>query len=338
MSLSRWRHGARFLLGAAAMAAGFAAAPGAAEELKLAHFMSPRHPMHQHMMAPMAATLETESGGALTIKIYPGGALGKGPREQYNRAVDGIADITFGLAGYTSPQFPRVLLAELPGIAATPAGATAAIWRAYPDHLKDDFGGVKMLALWTGEASILITRDKPVRKLEDLAGLKIRVPSKTAATVVESWGAVPQTMPVTKVYTSMQTGVIDGVYIGSSGIGSFKLAEVGKYFTTNLPPAYTVFYLIMNKGAWAGLSGDKQAMLDKVSGAEASAKAAAAYGRAGESGLAHAKQAGREIIALSDAEQARFAAAAQSAIEATLAAREAAGIPAREIVAAMTAE
>ncbi len=313
-----------------------AALPAAqAKELKLAHFMSPKHPMHRFLMAPMAEDLAAASGGALTIKIYPAGALGKGPREQYNRAVDGIADITFGLLGYTSSQFPRTLLAELPGIAADTVGATEGIWKSYPKYLEDDFKDVKLLALWTNDSAVLITSETPVRRLEDLEGLKIRAPSKLAAGLLAAWGAVPQTMPVTKVYTSLQTGVIDGVFIGSSAVRSFKLAEVGKYFTTNLPPSYATFYLIMNQASWNGLSAQEKAQLEKVSGYEASLKAAAAYGKAG---IEVARKAGREIIALSEAEQQRFVAAAKSAIDSVLAEREAKGIPAKAIVATMKAD
>ncbi len=333
------------LSAAAAIAAvtWLAAAPGAwtaadAKELKLAHFMSPKHPMHRFLMAPMVEDLAAVSGGKLTIKIYPAGALGKGPREQYNRVVDGIADIVFGIPGYTSPQFPRTLIAELPDIAQNPQDITQRMWKAYPQYLKDDFKDVKVLALWTNERTILIMREKAVHKLEDLAGLKIRAPSKLAAGLLAAWGAVPQTMPVTKVYTSMQTGVIDGVFIGSSAIRSFKLAEVGKYFTTNLPPTYTTFYLLMNRSSWDGLSGDEQAMLEKVSGQGASLKAAEAYGKAGKAGIEVARKAGRTIIALSAAERKRFAEAAKAAVAAALDEREGKGIPAKAILATLKSE
>ena len=85
------------MIGAAGL--GFAASGAQAKELKLAHFMSPKHPMHVHLMAPMVKELAKASGGDLTIRIYPGGELGKGPAAQFKRAVTGVADITFGLHG-----------------------------------------------------------------------------------------------------------------------------------------------------------------------------------------------------------------------------------------------
>ncbi len=327
----------RLTMAAVGLAVGFAmiGLKAEAKELRLAHFMSPKHPMHGALMVPMAEALQATSDGKLTIKIYPAGALGKGPREQYNRAVDGIADITFGIAGYTSQQFPRTLLAELPGVASTTAAATEAMWRAYPGYLKDDFADVKLLALWTNDTTVLITRDKPVRTMADLKGLKIRAPSKLAAGLLEAWGAVPQTMPITKVYTAMQTGVIDGVFVGASAIRSFKLAEVGKYFTVGLPPTFTAFYLIMNRGVWDGLTEKEKAMIDKVSGGETSRKAAAAYGKAGESGLKVAADAGRGIVTLSKDAQEPFSKAAQQYVDSVVADRESKGVPAKAILATM---
>lgn len=318
---------------AGAWLGGAAGQTGAAEakELRVAHFMSPKHPMHRFLMAPMAKRLGEVSGGKLTMKIYPAGALGKGPREQYNRAVDGIADVTFGLAGYTSPQFPRTLLAELPDFAATPVAATRKMWAAYPEHISPDFKDVKLLAMWVNDAAILMTREKPIRSMADLKGMKIRAPSKLAAGLLRAWGAVPQTMPVTKVYTSMQTGVIDGVYIGASGIRPFKLAEVAKYFTVGLPPSYAAFYLIMNKGKWNGLSADEKAMLDKVSGLKASVEAAEAYASVGKAGVAMVEKVGRELIRLSASQTAEFRAAAKPYIQQVLAEREKKGIAAGKI-------
>ncbi|MCZ6862245.1 MAG: hypothetical protein O7I42_18560, partial [Alphaproteobacteria bacterium] len=46
-----------------------------AKELKLAHFMSPKHPMHRFVMVPMAKDLAAATNGKLTIRIYPAGAL-----------------------------------------------------------------------------------------------------------------------------------------------------------------------------------------------------------------------------------------------------------------------
>ncbi len=70
-----------------------------AAKLSLAHFTSPKHPMDRLIMRPWTEEVARLTNKALTIRIYPGGELGKGPKAQYKRAVDGIADVTFGLQG-----------------------------------------------------------------------------------------------------------------------------------------------------------------------------------------------------------------------------------------------
>ena len=63
---------------AAVLSAGLAltATPLAAEELKLAHFMSPRHVMHTDMMAPWAEEIARATGNRISVKIFPGLQLG----------------------------------------------------------------------------------------------------------------------------------------------------------------------------------------------------------------------------------------------------------------------
>ena len=98
--------------------------------------------------------------------------------------------------------------------------------------LDKEFRRTKLLGLWTAEPGKLLMANKKVEKLSDLAGMKIRVPSKNTGLVVEAWGATPVSMPITQVYQSMETGVVDGVLVDTSVLSSFKLGEVTKYVTT----------------------------------------------------------------------------------------------------------
>jgi TRAP-type C4-dicarboxylate transport system substrate-binding protein len=319
-----------------AAAAALALAVGTAHaqsELKIAHFMSPKHPMHEHMLVPMSEALKTASGGKLTARIYPAGELGKGPQEQLKRAQTGVADIAFGLFGYTSAQFPGSLLVELPGLAASPAAATEMMWRAFP-LTKNEFKGVKILALWVNDTAVLITRTKPVTALADVKGLKIRAPSAVAADFIRAWGAVPVTIPVDGVYQAMDTGIVDGVYIGASGIRSFRLHEVGGHLTLGLPGAFTAFYLVMNEAKWNGLGAEEQRWLEQVTGKSASLAAAAAYHRDGEQGIALFRSK-KPVHKLEGAAAAEFQKAADELISKTVQDLENKGTPATRILEAM---
>jgi TRAP-type C4-dicarboxylate transport system substrate-binding protein len=306
-----------------------------AGELKLAHWMSPKHPMDRFIMRPWSKELAKQSGGALMVRIYPGGALGKGPVLQFKRAVDGIADIAFGLQGFTSNLFPRTGLIELPGMAPNAAVAAEKLWDAFP-QLAPEYKRVKVLALWTNESQILMTRNKPIRSIGDMKGLKFRVPSKTQSKAIKALGGVPVFMPITRVYNALNTGVVDGVLTGPSTVLSFKFHEVAKYFTVGLPMGRSPFFLVMNKRTWNGLSSKDQDLIDKTTGRALSVKASKFYMKAGAKGLGVVKKSSKhEIIQFSDAEKAKAVALLKASRAKTVAELQKKGVPAADILKAM---
>lgn len=306
-----------------------------AAELKLAHFMSPRHPMDSKVMRPWTEQVKKMSGGSLTIRIYPGGELGKGPRAQYKRAVDGVADMTFGLQGYTSAQFPLTTLIENTGLGRGAAEATRKLWAA-KDLIADEYKRVKLIAMWAGEDDTLMTKDKPVRSLADLRGMKIRTPSKAKAALIKALGATPVAMPITKAYHALNTGVVDALLVPPSVIRSFKIGEVAKYFTTGIPTGHSPFFIAMNRRSWDGLSAEHKALIEKTAGAKLSTLAAAVYDKAGAGGLKSVTGTGKhEIIALPPEEIAKAQALLLAARQQIVSELEAKGIPAKAVIAAM---
>ena len=286
-------------------------------------------------MRPWSKDLAKQSGGGLTVRIYPGGALGKGPVQQFKRAVDGIADITFGLQGFTSNLFPRTGLIELPGMAKNAAIAAGKLWDAFP-QLAPEYKRVKVLALWTNESQVLMTRDKPIRSVADMKGLKFRVPSKTQSKAIEALGGVPVFMPINRVYNALNTGVIDGIMTGPSTVLSFKFHEVAKYFTVGLPIGRSPFFLVMNKNTWNGLSAKDKALIDKTTGRGLSVKASKFYMKAGAKGLGVVKKSKKhEVIRFSAAESAKAQAILQASRVKTVADLQSKGIPAGAILKAM---
>ncbi len=325
------------MIGAIAVGAAIILGQGSAVagELKLAHFMSPKHPMDRFIMRPWTKEIAKLSGGSLTVRIYPGGALGKGPVAQFKRAVDGIADITFGLPGFTSKLFPRTGVIELPGIAETSASATNKLWDAF-SLIAPEWRRVKVLALWTNDRQLLMTRDKPIRSVADMKDMKFRVPSKAQGVAIKALGGVPVFMPINRVYNALNTGVIDGVMTGPSTIGSFKFHEVAKYFTVGLPIGRSPFFLVMNRSTWKGLTAEQKAMVEKTTGRGLSVRASKFYMKAGAKGLGIvAKSKKHEIIRMSGAELAKAKAILKASRVKQVADLEAKGIPALKILKAM---
>lgn len=258
-------------------------------ELSLANFIPERHPMNAKVFAPLAEEIAAVTGSEVTVRIYPSGELGAGPKRQYNRVITGVADIGFGLQGYTSSQFPRTLAAELPGMFDDPADAVETIWENF-ELVADDYAQTKVLAVWVNSASVLLTRDRAVESVEDLAGLTIRAPSAIGARVLEAWGANAVTMPAPEIYNALQTGVIDGVFIGADAVRSFRLDEVSSYATFGLPTSVTTFFLLMNQGSWDGLGAAQQVQIDDITGAKLSKHATDVYAASGAAARKHLEE------------------------------------------------
>ena len=285
-----------------------------AEELKLAHFSSTKHPLHKGLFLPLTEQIAKETGGSVTMRVYPGGELGKGPQKQYDRVLDGVADIVFGLQGYTASHFPKSLIVELPGVLQSQETSTDKIWDNI-GQLDKEYRRVKLLGLWTNPPSVIMTRDKPIHTLEDLKGLKLRVSSRNVGKVAQAWGASPVSMPITEVYNSLATGVIDGVLVDPSVLISFKLSEVVNHITTGMDSTSSPFYLLMNLDSWKDLSDSEQASLTKITQRNGSEKARQIAAAAGVRSMKKFKGMGKQIIALSAEESQKFNAASSKLLK-----------------------
>ena len=272
-----------------------AAAPLAAQELKFANFTPPFHTVNASVIEKLNADLSAATGGSLTVRGYHGGELGAGPVEQYVRAVQGVADITWGLPGYTSQQFEKTMIVELPGVVPEGKSGADALCDAMGE-ISGEFPGTVPVALWTSEPNIMIMKDKVVRTPADLAGLKIRVAGATAGKVAEALGATPVQMPINQVYNSLQTGLIDGVFTGSSTLNDFKLDEVADAFTIGAPLGRLAFFAVMGQNAYDGLSDDAKAAFDASSGCALGNNAETAWNVTGEEGVARARQDGKNTF------------------------------------------
>lgn len=287
-----------------------------ADELKFANFTPPFHTINASVIEKLNADLSGATGGALTVRGYHGGELGKGPVEQYVRAVQGVADITWGLPGYTSSQFKKTMIAELPGAIPVEKPGYEALWAAFDSQLSGEFPATKPLALWTSEPNIMIMRDKVIRTPADLQGLKIRVAGATAAEVATALGATPVQMPITQVYNALQTGLIDGVFTGASTLSDFKLDEVADALTIGAPLGRLVFYAVMNEAKYNGLPADQKAAMDAAIGVPLSKSAEDAWLVTANAAMDAARADAKNTVTdLTDAEKAAFATAVQGVVD-----------------------
>jgi TRAP-type transport system periplasmic protein len=304
-----------------------------AKELKFSHFVTPQHVMHAEIFTPWVEEVKTKSNGDLTVRIFPAMQLGGTPPGLIDQIRNRIADLGWSVAGYNAAQYPRMMMLELPGLTDTPNHLSKIAFAMYDQYLKEDFKGVRPLAFWSNDSLILMTRDKPVRKLEDMKGMKIRVASAGQTEIIKSLGGVAVSMPVTQMYTALERGVVDGILLGASGVYDFKIDEVARYFTFNVPLGRSPFYIAMNNGSYDDLTPAQRKVIDETTGLEFSLKAGNGYHNQIGSVVEKLKKDGRsEIITLSDEENARWRKAVAPILDSWVDNATKAGLPGREML------
>ncbi|MER0236772.1 TRAP transporter substrate-binding protein [Fulvimarina sp. MAC8] len=329
------------ILGAAAIAASLIAGPSLAQEthLKFAHWAAPEHTLKPTIIDPLSEGLTEATDGELVVDVYPGGELGPGPAEQYKRALTGVADMVWGLPGYTSSQFPLSMIVELPGVVEEAGSGYEAVWNVYDDYLTSEFPGTRPVALWASEPNILILGDRQVRTLDDLAGLKIRVSGSNPGRLIEALGATPVQMPATEMYTALQTGLIDGVLTGASAVGDFRLNEIADVYVEGPQLGNILFYVVLNQAKYDSLTDAQKQAIDATAGKELSRSGEEGWNAAADRVLDELRETeGKTVITLSEEESAPFDKVATEVRESIIADLTAQGLPAEEVLAAMTGQ
>lgn len=296
-----------FLKGtAAAVAASSLPAPAVLAqtpiELKMASFVPPTHSIWANVLMPWVKKVEDMSKGRLKIAGYPSMQLGGKAPELYRQMVQGIADIVFTLPGYTSADFPMMSLTELPGTATSAREGTERIWKRLEEGYFDkEFADAKVLMLWNADNAGILTRTRPVRKIEDVKGLRLRSPSAAQAAQIEHLGGVAVSLPVPQVYPGIERGTVDGAMIPVTTLLDFKLAEVVKYIMTEAPLGRSPFLVSMQRKRYEGLPAELRKVIDDTTGLELALQGAKTYDDRAAEAMESVKKT-HEIYLLSKAE------------------------------------
>jgi len=303
------------------------AAPAAAAQttLKVSHYLPPVHGIHTDFVVPWTEQVSQCSGGAVDFEIFPGGTQLGNVAKQQEQVLAGVVDIAVGLNGIPRGRFPRTSIIELPFLTQDAGAASQTLWDLYPVYLKDEYRGLKVLALFAHNGGLIHTSHKKVETMEDLKGLRIRTPSPAVSEMLKYLGATPQGLPPGEVYESLQKGVIDGTVFPWDPVASFGLNEVLKYHLD--AGAYTVpFFFVMNQRKYDALPEKVRACIDEASGEALVAKFGDWWDKWDAVGRKQAVDAGHEITTLSPEERARWRQALEPMIEAYLASVKSAGV------------
>ncbi|MEM6677353.1 MAG: TRAP transporter substrate-binding protein [Pseudomonadota bacterium] len=303
----------RAFLGTTAAAAGALAAPHLAKAAEFTftihHFLSPKAPAQSKLIEPWAERVTAASDGRIAFEIFPSMALGGKPPELYNQVRSGVADIVWTLPGYTPGVFPRLEVFELPTVHGGSAAVTTKAIQDVMPLLAGDLGDVKPLLIHTHAGNALHLVNKDVNGPADVAGLKLRSPSRTGVWMLETWGAEPVGLPVPALPQALSKGTIDGALIPFEVAIPLKIAQLAAYsveLAGGRRFGTAAFMFAMNQERFAALPADLQAVIDAHSGAALAGEIGAAWDAIEPIGKKIATDQGRTVKTLSPEASAEF--------------------------------
>lgn len=229
--------------------------------LTLAHGLSESHTVHI-AMTEFAQKVEERTEGRVQVKIYPNGQLGS-ENDSMEQLMAGVISMTKvsapGLATYNESYHTF----GLPYI----FDDTENFYKVLDsDKMREFFlstteDGFVVLTYYTSGARSFYTKDTPIRTPEDLKGLKIRVQDmKSQTDMMQALGGVPVTMSYGDVYTSLQTGIIDGTENNETALTTGKHGEVCKYYSVD-EHAMIPDVLVMSAKIWENISEQDQEII-----------------------------------------------------------------------------
>lgn len=226
--------------------------------LKMAHNLSEDHPVHQSI-SEFAKRVEEKTGGSVKIQIFPNGVLGD-ERQVLEQLQSGGVDITKVSAGALENFAPEYAVFSLPYLFSDEehfykSMESEAIEKLYQSTKDKGFIG---LTFYDSGSRNFYTKDRPIKKPEDLKGLKIRVmDNRTAIRTVELLGGTPTPLAYGEIYTALQQGVIDGAENNPTALTTGKHGEVAKHFSFD-EHARIPDIVVINSKTWDSLTSEQQ--------------------------------------------------------------------------------
>lgn len=207
--------------------------------------------------------VEMHSGGAIRIRpIWAGELLSSD--ESLIELRHGVADIGLITPIYVKGGVHLIRIQSGFYEGARTFEEQVAMYRClaaeFPEFARE-LTGLHVLAIQGGSLPGILTRTRPVLRLEDLKGLRIRAPTELLD-VLQDLGASPVNMPMDEVYSALAKGVIDGVVAPPDTLEALRFAEVAKYFYTIAVPRGAYPARAMSERRWEALPARDRAILE----------------------------------------------------------------------------
>jgi tripartite ATP-independent transporter DctP family solute receptor len=219
--------------------------------MKIGHLEAPTQPRHQGL-AKVAELVRARSSGEVEIQLYPASQLGNA-RQMVEGVQFGTIEATMMPAAFLGGFNPAVSILDIPYIFPTDRAKSQQLREsAFGKAILESFGTRNLVGvtLWPNGRKSL-TSNKPLDKLDALRGQKFRVmDSKILIEQFAALGASAVAINFSELYTSLQTGVIDGQENPLDTISTMKFHEVQKHLVVTEHGAMEDVFLV--NPAWWG--------------------------------------------------------------------------------------
>ena len=211
-----------------------------------------------------AAAVAERTEGKVKVDVYPASTLGNGT-ELLESTQNGTVEMCIVATMQMGAFVPEVQVLDMPYLLPTTAIAEQVLDGEAGDMLLEyvNAAGYKAMCWTDNDYRCFSNNIRPLVAPEDLSGIKMRIP-ETAALVewLKELGAIPTIMPATELYTSLQTGVVDGQENGAMLTITDNYYETLKYFT-NSNHLYGASLVLMNDDYWEALPKEYQTIIQE---------------------------------------------------------------------------
>ncbi|MDT0137067.1 TRAP transporter substrate-binding protein [Acidovorax sp. PRC11] len=207
----------------------------------------------------MGERLKELSGGKHTIRVYSSGALGN-EKDAIEQAKIGALQMVRINIGAMNNICPETVVPTMPFLFRSVDHLHKVLDGSVGEEILKacERQGFVGLAYYDSGARSMFTAKKPVRKFEDMKGMKVRVQqSDLWVSMLEAMGANATPMPMGEVYTGLKTGLIDAAENNYPTYESSRSFEVAKYYTKT-EHSMAPEMLLFSKRAWDRLSPQEQ--------------------------------------------------------------------------------
>jgi tripartite ATP-independent transporter DctP family solute receptor len=257
-------------------------------------------------MEKFAESVAAKSGGKIKINQFPGGVLG-GDAPNVSALQGGTIEIVSLNSGILASQAKEFGIYDFPFMFANAKEADAVVDGPFGKmlHQKLEAKGIVGLAYWELGFRNITNSRRPITRVEDISGLKLRViPNAINVDWVKALGANPTPLAFPEVYAALEQKAIDGQENPATVINANKLYEVQKHVVlTN--HQYNPQSVIFSKKIWDTLSNDEKKILSDAALEATRFQRQASREQAGAA-LDNMKKNGMQVTELSPAEVAKF--------------------------------